>query len=921
MSNAQRWFILSLMAASILLFVVAAVWACRRIIRNKRMPEKVNKAGMSTALAFSGALILVIGLLLYAVRYCFVADPKTNAPLNWWEEIVNCFFAAIRTFKMGEEYEKRLAEILSAATVLFPEGHWAMIPVRDVLVAYMTVLNLLTPFVGGAVIVEVLAGAFPRFKLLWSCLLFKRTKYYFNELNAATVAMAKSIRMTKKLEKPVLIFANTNAQKAKDNELLLEAKQYGGICISDDLRHIMKPRWGRREYYLMDDNEFRNLQTLTELTEIRHIKSLKNAYIYLFVQSDAYVQIEKRIYSRLEKEESQKLLKGKNPTIIPVNGCRNLVQNLLMDVPLYEPLVHKADPSKLQVTILGNGAIGTEAFLSVYWFGQMMVSDALTMTPCDLTVNVVAKDTPDAFWSKIDYINPEIRNTVRVVTDMAVEEPGDRLCYNNKGEKNQPYCTVRYVQADVQMGNLWSKSKEGRLLDSDYIIVALGTDADNIAVAEQLCRAVGKKHFKTVANEQEYQNTVIAYAVYDSEMAKTLNECKRYQLCGKGVTDVYMHAFGSLEQVYSCDNVHMSKSSLLAEETGNAYFKVYQKEIHIQDNKARSRGGENSNYNYWASLARASHMKYKVFSLGWIRESVFDHYGDVLKAEHQPDGQYRILPANYDKECEQILADAYHREQIHKICKLYKQMAITNGTPPTAELEVLKQEMEWKKHCLAWLEHRRWNAFTRIMGYRYVDAKRILTVKRSQKDMQLKMHACLVEARRPECSSQDTYLHGVFKDNGKVDTDAAFVQFPNVEQDLLDEVSRIRREKDPTKTSIDYKTYDYYRYEFDDYLNVEELAGWIFEDAESVEENCRKGNYKGAVYFENGSQWHVPVKAVQEQIGNFYHELNPDKPEEKDVIDQCKTGQYPQGRELFDAWYVPKDAWQSLEAAATGTNV
>ncbi|MBE6960794.1 MAG: hypothetical protein E7448_08780 [Ruminococcaceae bacterium] len=868
---------------------------------------------MSTALGFSASIVISAGLLRYAVAYCFIVAPTPDVRLDWWAEIFNSFFNAIRTFKMGEEYEKNMLELASAVGLLLPAEHWALEPLRNVLVAYASLLNLLGPIVGGAMIIEALAGVFPRFKLAWSYLQIRRTKYFFSELNDASVALAKSIRITKKKEHPVLIFANAHAnKKTKEHELLLEAKQYGAICLGDDLLHIAKPGFGQREYYLMDENEFSNLQTLTELTDEHHIKALKDACVYLFVQSEAYVQIEMQIKDRLENDRYQKLLKGGNPpTIIPVNGYRNLVQNLLMDVPLYEPLVHKADPTKLQVTILGNGAIGTEAFLSIYWFGQMMISRDETMQPCDLTVNVVSMDSEETFWSKIDYINPEIKATVQVLSDTTANGAGDLLCYNSKGEKNKPYCSVRYVQADVQIGNLWSREKEEELLDSDYIIVALGADANNIAVAERLCRVVGKKHFEAVAAKGDYQKTVIAYAVYDTGLAKTLNEHKRHQLCGRGVTDVYMHPFGSLEQVYSCDNVHMSKSSLLAEETGNTYFKTQHQEEHIEDNEKRSRDGQNSNYNYWASLARASHMKYKVFSLGWIRESVFDYTSDSLKVSVNKRGQYERLPEEHKGKYREIPADVYHRERIQQVCKTYKQIAISNGTPRTSEQKTLKNELEQKKHCLAWLEHRRWNAFTRVMGYRYTDAETILTVKNSQKDMQLKLHACLVEARCPECGPDDRFLVGEFKENGKVNTDTAFQQYPGAQLDALDQVSYARREHDSKKTSADYKAYDYYRYEFDDYLSAEELAEWIHTEPETILRNCRKGKYKGAVYFENGLQWHIPVESAQEQIEKSHHKLNPKDAAEKEWIDRCKAGLCPAGRELFDQWYVPKEKLQT----------
>ena len=39
-----------LMIASLLLFVSSIVWMISRVIKNKKAPEKYNKAGVSTAL-------------------------------------------------------------------------------------------------------------------------------------------------------------------------------------------------------------------------------------------------------------------------------------------------------------------------------------------------------------------------------------------------------------------------------------------------------------------------------------------------------------------------------------------------------------------------------------------------------------------------------------------------------------------------------------------------------------------------------------------------------------------------------------------------------------------------------------------------------------------------------------------------------
>lgn len=729
-----------LIISSMLLFVSSIVWCSNRIIKHKRMPEKFNKAGVSTALVFSAFLMLSIWMLRFAVGYfSIVVSESGTQQLTPSEEIVDSLFRALRTFSMEEEYSEYIIGIKALISEIVPDGLRSFSIIQNVTVVYASLLNLIAPVIGGAIILEILASVFPKMRLRWSYFNFRRPKYYFSELNEASLSLAKSIYYEENAERPVLIFTDTyvDDEEEKEYELLLEAKKYGAICVRDDMVHVTKTKYGKRAYYLMDENEFGNLQTLMGLIEDNNVKFIKDSYIYLFVQSDAYVQVEKQVYKELE-EKKKLLSSGEKPTIVPVRGYRNLVHNLLVEVPLYEPLVHKKDNTKLSITILGNGIIGTEAFLSTYWFGQMLVSrdenGRKTISECEMTINVVSKDSEEVFWSKIDYVNSELKETVRILGDCKDCNNRGLLAYNNDGHANNPYCSVKYIKADVKVGGFWDGNSDEtqKLLDSDYFIVALGNDADNISVADKIRRLIGKKHLEET-REDSTGNVVIAYAVFNSELANTLNNQKHYQCRVKGENDIYMYAFGSLEQVYSCDNVYMSKSKLLAEGTGAAYDKAQMRQRHIDDNKKR-KDNENRNYSYWADLARAMHIKYKVFSLGLIKKSIFDYNSDE--------------------------ADL-HKSYVEGQCDLYKQIALAESSEELSdELKAVYNDVQSKKHILAWLEHRRWTAFTRTMGYQYTgEFKKNLQLNgESHKNMELKLHPCLVEAKKPMLWGENVYL-------------------------------------------------------------------------------------------------------------------------------------------------------------------
>ena len=625
--------------------------------------------------------------------------------------------------------------------------------IQLLIIVYSAILSFVAPVITGAIVLEMVASIFPKVRLWIALRKFWRPKYFFSELNAESLALAKSIYYTEK-KKPVLIFTDTyiDDEKEKEYELLLEAKKYGAICLREDLAHVAKNKCGKRHYYLMDVNEFGNLQTLTHLYEKHNVRFLKKAQIYIFVQSDAYVQVEQQVYKMLVN--GKKPLKEKEmPIIVPVRGYRNLVHNLFEDVPLYEPLIDKKDKSKLNVTILGNGIIGTEAFLGVYWMGQMLVNSISedgkkTVSTCDVTINIVSKDEKEAFWSKIDYINSEIKNTVKIIGEDA-ELSNSLLAWNDAGDLNDPYCKVRYIQADVKLDGFLDDHSEGmqELIDSDYFIVALGNDADNISIADKIRRLVGKKHLEETEKNIS-GNVVIAYAVFNSELVNTLNNEKLYQCRSFGKNDIYMYAFGSLDEVYSCDNVYMSKTKLLAKAVGDAYNKSRSNETHISENKKRATN-QDKNYSYWADMARAMHIKYKVFSLGLIEKSVFDVNSDELQ------------------------------KHINEKCELYKEVALAVKAAENENTPVLKPEayelynaLKVKKHLLAWLEHRRWVAFTRTMGYQYTDEfkKNLALNGKSHKNMDLKLHPCLVEARKPEIDGYNEYLYKPFKDKKLHDT-------------------------------------------------------------------------------------------------------------------------------------------------------
>ena len=763
MDQHQRFFVTVMLGLSVAALVVPAIVFGLR----KLLGSATRGSTTSRILVFSACLISSVWFLRYAVGYCAVIDPETeNMTLTWWEEIFNSILHALQTFSMDEDYTQYILDGKTMIADVF--GDHASLQTAYGL--YASILNIMAPIAGGAIIFDILASIFPRIKLWLADGLFWKEKYYFSELNDASLALAKSICSMKVsiFKRPILVFtdAYVDDEEEKGAESLLEAKAIGAICVRDDLAHVRKNRWGMRKFFLIDKAESGNLRTLADLANSGNSIYLKKAEIYLFTNDDAYVRVEKSVRDKLKADLT--LDDSELPVLIPVQSYRNLISNLLVDIPLYEPLVGKAKDEngiqELEVTILGTGHIGTEMFLTTYWIGQML--------DCRLKIRVFSQESEKQFWDRIDYINPEIRQTTLSNDPI--------LRYNLTDPPAPIYCEVDYHWCDVKSSDFIKAmtAPKGVLLNSDYVLVALGSDEDNISVADTVRRYIGAHHLKPDAKAR----TVIAYVVYDAALTEILNR-EQYTKSDKKTTDICMRAIGSLREVYSVRNVFMGEYEPYAQQVQEAYEAIRDR----TDRAAKHNKRMTDDYKYWANLARSMHTKYKVYSMGLIQFSLFDHTDD---------------PEGYRKKLNDAL-DACN--------KRIKNPEFQTPEEEAAHLRLL--------HRLAWLEHRRWNAFTRIKGFRATrdyDAYAKPMIKPAEgeelpegqettfyKHMELKLHPCLVEC-------DDRGIRATMSAKGVIDPATVFGCKDPSAWDFLDEVTYHMIEKE--FNDYNFKVYDYPAY-------------------------------------------------------------------------------------------------------------
>ena len=506
-------FGLLLSAAGIVFGAVFLGYSAVRAFKSATAPFRV---GVSRLVVLSCAVFLAVGGMRISClsHQRLTDDPSSTGFSSAALALGQGVLHTLQTFSLDEEYENSVGQMenlvldLSDGKVANPqkEDYGRAATVAASVTTMLTVLfNCAAPIAGGAVIFEILAALFPKLRLLLLMTSFFKKKVYFSELNDRSLALMKSIlaENSSYFKRPVIVFTDAYSSDMDEHssELLEEARVYGAVCVKDDLANIPKSPFGQRIYFLIDEDEEGNLKAMAEFCTDKNLRAIRGAHVYVFTgNDDTYLQVERRAREALLRTRLFK--KGeKLPVFIPVQSYRNLVINLFNEIPLYEPLVCKKQKKgdlPLTLTVFGCGEIGMETVLAAYWYGQM--------GGVKLKINVVSREDEDSFYRRLDRLNPEIRKSMK--------EKSRILRYGRgEGEYCPAYCTLKYLPFDLEKGEfgLGEGGKARDILSSkllqetDYFVVALGSDEDNVALAEKLRRYLSvvrlKNDLKNEKNE------------------------------------------------------------------------------------------------------------------------------------------------------------------------------------------------------------------------------------------------------------------------------------------------------------------------------------------------------------------------------------------------------------------------------------
>ena len=668
-------------------------------------------------------------LLVWAARFSvgIFSSLKQETGLTMPESLFDSLIHALQTFSMDEDYT-----VYTVAGKAWLKGiHPAL---GDAYGIVISVINLIAPILGGALLLSILTNIFSNAKI---AVFPYRHKFVFSELNEASITLAEDIMrenhykkiLNKKFRsiRPLIVFTDAylDDESEVSSELFNRARDIGAVCVKTDLMHLPLRRSGSVDYFLMDADSKGNISTLSGLLKNKYRNGRlwtagadqdnPNIRMFIFTTDDFEDTMVKNICGK--NDNAQKVL------VRTIRDYKNMAVNLMNDVPLFLSLLHTTE-KELAVTIFGSGSIGEEIFQSVFWCGQM--------NDIALTINVVSKDA-EKLENRIRETCPELLKSTDSSSDLLKVYP-----FGDTEKRNPPYCKkVSFHKVD----NIFEFSDipEEIFNGTNYYVVALGTDDKNITVAHKIKMKVSRK---SILNERQRYNVIVP-AVYDRELAETL-----YDVSAEGFGPSII-PFATLESRYSCRNIFMTDFLGRALDTARLYDKK-------QETKDRD-----DEYTYWSNITRTVHAPYKAFALG------------------------RILSVEMDRTDE---------ERWH--------------------LKEHVQLSENEKHMIAWMEHRRWNAFLRTQGFTCPSKEKYDQYHAyyaetghpdTHKDLELKYHPCLVECRPGP-------YHLPESEN-----------FNRVEYDYLDYVTMYHYYKEKTAAgepmtaeglrNKDYKQYDYIEYD------------------------------------------------------------------------------------------------------------
>lgn len=557
---------------------------------------------------FQPAYIFAAGLFVVAQFFfllpVFLSDPELGA----FESTVIAFYNTLRSFAIDMEIYDVL-ELLS--------GH-------RLLQAYAAFYAIASPVITVGALLSLLKDYFASIRLKLNKMNEKVNVYVFSKLSLESLTLAQDIRekaiaeiyggtdvggepkwrIRRKLRKKILlVFCDVPKKEEDENFSLLEKaydldalalkKDMCALRIFANIKLLKGKKTGDKKiwFFAIGENDNENVSNtltlvnrLTKLIENRKEKvnynNIPDVKFFVFTVSDESERLfDKAIQENIEGFFARESFDG---LIIRVNETRSLVYNRLYDYgsemfaprskdSSQKPLSknHITVQKRVNAVVVGFGGYGSEMVKALPWYCHM------NQESIQIDVFEKSKEAID----KVVYRCP-------LMFDNEFNGAFTGTHFN--------YSIKIHEQVDVFSKEFAQQFKA--LKDVDYVLVALGTDEDNITAAmhiRMLCERMGVE-------------PKIEAVVYDTKHAAALKDLSilKYNAQQDSVEQVHSYNIdfiGDIKSYYSLDNILKPQ---LHEEAKKAHLHYSSTKTQIEKSLFYT-----SDYHYRSSLGLAIRNK------------------------------------------------------------------------------------------------------------------------------------------------------------------------------------------------------------------------------------------------------------------------------------------------------------------------
>lgn len=516
-----------------------------------RSGEKRNKI-LSPLNVLFGSVFVSIVVLFLPIYNCIFSEDS----LRYMKVLLLSIHSALQFFVADGEFGL-ITEHITA------EAGW-IYTAYSVYVAFLLVLAPVLTF-GMVLSFFKNISAYRRFL----CGYFKNV-YVFSELNEKSLALAESVKIND--PNRLVVFTDVfEENKEISYELIERTREIGAIYFKKDIQTVNFKIHSRKKdlfFFTIGENQSKNIAQSLKLIEL--YRDVNNTHLFAFS-------------TRIDSELLLTSVDKGKMKVRRVNDVRSLINRILYEdgAQIFDNAFSDENGVKqISAVVVGMGQHGTNMIKSLSWFCQM---DGYEVT-------IDAFDNDELAYDKLYVQCPELLSEQ----------------YNGVTVEGEAQYRIR-IHSGIDVDTKVFADEIAKLSKVTYVLVALGTDEDNIRIAAYL----------RMLFERNGAKPIIQSIVYNSDEVKAL----------KGITNYR-------GQAYDIDFIGDLKTS-------------YSEEVIIDsdlENDALARhlkwGTEEEfwkyEYNYRSSIASAIHMKAreacgileagkKEEDLTWEERSIIEH--------------------------------------------------------------------------------------------------------------------------------------------------------------------------------------------------------------------------------------------------------------------------------------------------------